>query len=43
MAWSKIDEIRINAYVVKVRNGIDIMEVPSKYRDEVERRLNPDD
>lgn len=37
MAWSKIDLIRINAYVVKVRNGMTIDEVPEKYREEVLR------
>lgn len=35
MAWSKIDLIRINAYVVKVRNGMPLDEVPEKYRDAV--------
>ena len=35
MAWSKIDLIRINAYVVKVRNGMMIDDVPEKYREEV--------
>lgn len=35
MAWSKIDLIRINAYVVKVRNGMPIANVPEKYRDAV--------
>ena len=39
MAWSKIDLIRINAYVVKVRNGMPIDEVPEKYREEVRRLL----
>lgn len=39
MAWSKIDLIRINAYVVKVRNGMPIDDVPEKYRDEVLRLL----
>lgn len=33
--WSKIDLIRINAYAVKVRNGMDIEEVPEKYREAV--------
>lgn len=35
MTWSKIDIIRINAYVVKVRNGMPIDDVPEKYRDAV--------
>lgn len=35
MAWSKIDLIRINAYVVKVRNGMPLDEAPEKYRDAV--------
>lgn len=35
MSWSKIDLIRINAYVVKVRNGMMIDDVPEKYRDAV--------
>lgn len=39
MTWSKIDLIRINAYVVKVRNGMPIDEVPEKYREEVRRLL----
>lgn len=39
MAWSKIDLIRINAYVVKVRNGMMIDDVPEKYREEVRRLL----
>ena len=39
MAWSKIDMIRINAYVVKVRNGMSIDDVPEKYREEVRRLL----
>lgn len=40
MAWSKIDLIRINAYVVKVRNGMPIDDVPEKYREEVRRVVN---
>lgn len=40
MAWSKIDLIRINAYVVKVRNGMMIDDVPEKYREEVRRVVN---
>lgn len=40
MAWSKIDLIRINAYVVKVRNGMPIDDVPEKYREEVRRVIN---
>lgn len=32
---TKIDEIRIAAYAVKVRNGMSIEEVPEKYRDAV--------
>ena len=43
MAWSKIDLIRINAYVVKVRNGMMIDDVPDKYRDEVRRVVNDGD
>ena len=43
MAWSKIDLIRINAYVVKVRNGMAIDEVPEKYREEVRRVVNEAD
>ena len=43
MAWSKIDLIRINAYVVKVRNGMSIDEVPDKYREEVRRIINEAD
>lgn len=43
MAWSKIDLIRINAYVVKVRNGMMIDEVPEKYREEVRRVINEAD
>ena len=43
MAWSKIDLIRINAYVVKVRNGMPIDEVPEKYREEVRRVVNDAD
>lgn len=39
MTWSKIDLIRINAYVVKVRNGMPIDNVPEKYREEVRRLL----
>lgn len=39
MAWSKIDLIRINAYVVKVRNGMPLEDMPEKYRDEVRRLL----
>lgn len=39
MTWSKIDLIRINAYVVKVRNGMSIANVPEKYREEVRRLL----
>lgn len=35
MAWGKIDLIRINAYAIKVRNGMDITEVPEKYREAV--------
>lgn len=40
MAWSKIDLIRINAYVVKVRNGMPIDDMPEKYREEVRRVVN---
>lgn len=40
MAWSKIDMIRINAYVVKVRNGMPIDDVPEKYREAVRRVVN---
>ena len=40
MAWSKIDLIRINSYVVKVRNGMPIDDVPEKYREEVRRVIN---
>ena len=40
MAWSKIDLIRINAYVVKVRNGMPIDDVPEKYREDVRRVIN---
>lgn len=43
MTWSKIDLIRINAYVVKVRNGMPIDNVPEKYRDEVRRVVNDAD
>lgn len=43
MAWSKIDLIRINAYVVKVRNGMMIDDVPEKYREEVRRVINEAD
>ena len=43
MAWSKIDLIRINAYVVKVRNGMPIDDVPEKYRDAVRRVVNEAD
>ena len=43
MAWSKIDLIRINAYVVKVRNGMPIDDVPEKYREEVRRVVNEAD
>ena len=43
MAWSKIDLIRINAYVVKVRNGMPLDEVPEKYREEVRRIVNEAD
>lgn len=43
MAWSKIDLIRINAYVVKVRNGMMIDDVPEKYREEVRRIVNEAD
>ena len=43
MAWSKIDMIRINAYVVKVRNGMPIDDVPEKYRDAVRRVVNEAD
>lgn len=43
MAWSKIDLIRINAYVVKVRNGMPIDDVPKKYREEVRRVVNDAD
>lgn len=39
MTWSKIDLIRINAYVVKVRNGMPLDDVPEKYREEVRRLL----
>ena len=39
MTWSKIDLIRISAYVVKVRNGMPIDDVPEKYREEVRRLL----
>ena len=40
MGYSKIDMIRINAYVVKVRNGMPIDDVPIKYREEVRRVVN---
>lgn len=43
MAWSKIDLIRINAYVVKVRNGMPIDDVPEKYSEEVLRVVNEAD
>ena len=43
MTWSKIDLIRINAYVVKVRNGMPIDNVPEKYREEVRRIINEAD
>ena len=43
MTWSKIDLIRINAYVVKVRNGMMINDVPEKYREEVRRVVNEAD
>ena len=43
MTWSKIDLIRINAYVVKVRNGMMIDDVPEKYREEVSRVVNEAD
>ena len=43
MALSKIDLIRINAYVVKVRNGMMINDVPEKYREEVRRVVNEAD
>ena len=43
MALSKIDLIRINAYVVKVRNGMMIDDVPEKYREEVRRVVNEAD
>lgn len=43
MAWSKIDLIRINAYVVKVRNGMSLDDVPEKYREEVRRVINEAD
>lgn len=43
MTWSKIDLIRINAYVVKVRNGMPIDDVPEKYREEVRRVINDGD
>ena len=43
MTWSKIDLIRINAYVVKVRNGMPLDEVPEKYREEVRRVVNEAD
>ena len=43
MGYSKIDMIRINAYVVKVRNGMSVDDVPEKYRDEVRRIVNEDD
>ena len=41
MTWSKIDLIRINAYVVKVRNGMMIDDVPEKYRDAVSEVVLP--
>ena len=43
MAWSKIDLIRINAYVVNVRNGMPLDDVPEKYREEVRRVVNESD
>lgn len=43
MTWSKIDLIRINAYVVKVRNGMPIDNVPEKYREEMRRVVNDAD
>ena len=39
MTWSRVDLRRINAYVVKGRNGMSLGEVPEKYRDEVRRLL----
>lgn len=39
----KIDAIRINAYVVNVRNGMPIANVPEKYREEVRRVVNEAD
>ena len=39
MGYSKIDMIRINAYVVKVRNGMSLEDVPEKYREAVRRLL----
>lgn len=41
MGYSKIDLIRINAYVVKVRNGMAIDEVPENYRDAVSEAVRP--
>ena len=43
MAWRKIDLIRINAYVVKVRSGMMIDDVPEKYREDVRRVVNEAD
>lgn len=43
MGWSKIDLIRINAYAVKVRNGMPLDDVPEKYREEVRRVINETD
>lgn len=43
MTFSKIDLIRINTYVVKVRNGMSLDDVPEKYRDEVRRIVNEAD
>lgn len=35
------EQVRINAYVVKVRNGMLIDDVPEKYRDAVSRAVRP--
>ena len=43
MAWSKIDLIRINAYVVKVRNGMMIDDVPEKYLEKVRLIMHKED
>ena len=39
MAWSKIDELRIEAWCIKVQMGTPIEDIPEKYRDEVAKRV----